>query len=65
MTRVVMEYADRVWATADNPRRESIDAIFEDMRLGVTEAERIRFVDDRRLAISLALDELNLEIAFS
>ena len=58
MTRVVMEYADRVWATADNPRRESIEAIFEDMRLGVTEAERIRFVDDRRLAISLALDEV-------
>ena len=56
MTRVVMERSDRVWATVDNPRNDSIDSIFEDMKAGVIDPGRIEFVEDRRRAISLALN---------
>ena len=56
MTRVAMELADRCWATSDNPRSERIEDIFEDMKAGVTDKSRIRFVTDRRRAIELALE---------
>ncbi len=56
MTQVVQELADRAWATADNPRKEPLTRIFDDMRAGVSDPETILFVDDRRRAISLALD---------
>ena len=32
MTRVACAGADRVWATADNPRTESLAEIFKDMK---------------------------------
>jgi len=57
MTKVVQELSDFAWATADNPRREKLSSIFQDMERGVTARDRIAFVDDRRRAISLALDE--------
>ncbi len=57
MVRAVQEFADFAFATADNPRAEPLAAIFADMREGVTAPERITWVDDRRRAISLALDE--------
>jgi len=57
MTKAVQEVADFAWATADNPRKESLASIFDDMRIGVEDPERIRFVEDRRHAISLALDK--------
>ncbi len=57
MTRVVQEASDLAWATADNPRKEPLPSIFSDMRTGVEDPSRIQFVDDRRHAISLALDE--------
>lgn len=56
MTEVVQGLADQAWATADNPRKESLDTIFADMRTGVTDPGAIEFVEDRRRAISLALD---------
>jgi UDP-N-acetylmuramoyl-L-alanyl-D-glutamate--2,6-diaminopimelate ligase len=56
MTRAVQEYADFAFATADNPRTEALARIFDDMRAGVTAPEKIAWVDDRRRAISLALD---------
>lgn len=56
MTTAVQELADFAWATADNPRREKVASIFDDMRKGVTAPEKIEFVDERRRAISLALD---------
>ena len=56
MTAAVQEYADFAWATADNPRSEALAQIFADMQDGVKQAERISFVEDRRRAISLALD---------
>ncbi|MGF1449931.1 MAG: UDP-N-acetylmuramoyl-L-alanyl-D-glutamate--2,6-diaminopimelate ligase [Opitutales bacterium] len=56
MTAVVQALSDHAWATADNPRKEPLEQIFEDMRAGVSEPERLEFVEDRRRAISLALD---------
>ncbi len=56
MTAAVQEFADFAFATADNPRTESIAQIFEDMRGGMTAPEKITWIDDRRRAISLALD---------
>jgi UDP-N-acetylmuramoyl-L-alanyl-D-glutamate--2,6-diaminopimelate ligase len=56
MTRAVQEFADLAWATADNPRSEPLAQIFDDMRGGIIHPERIQFVEERRRAISLALD---------
>lgn len=56
MTRAVEEGADIALATADNPRGETVPAIFEDMRAGVTRPEKFTWIEDRRRALSLALD---------
>ncbi|HZZ19406.1 MAG TPA: UDP-N-acetylmuramoyl-L-alanyl-D-glutamate--2,6-diaminopimelate ligase [Opitutaceae bacterium] len=56
MVSAVQEVADHAYATADNPRGESLERIFSDMREGVTDASKITWTDDRRRAISLALD---------
>ena len=56
MVQAVQEYADFAYATADNPRTEQVDKIFQDMKAGVTDPSKIVWVDDRRRAISLALD---------
>ncbi len=56
MVRAVQEYADHAFATADNPRSEGMTRIFEDMREGVMREDAITWIDDRRRAISLALD---------
>jgi UDP-N-acetylmuramoyl-L-alanyl-D-glutamate--2,6-diaminopimelate ligase len=58
MLRVALEGAQTVFATSDNPRSESVEQIFEDMRQACTPevAHRVMFIDDRKRAISLALD---------
>ena len=56
MTAAVQETADFAWATADNPRSEALTQIFSDMKTGVTAPDKIAFVEDRRRAISFALD---------
>lgn len=56
MMAAVQRWADFAWATADNPRKEPLAQIFDDMRGGVTAPTRVRFVDDRRRAIGLALE---------
>jgi UDP-N-acetylmuramoyl-L-alanyl-D-glutamate--2,6-diaminopimelate ligase len=56
MARAVQEFADFAFATADNPRTEAIAQIFDDMRAGVIAPENITWIEDRRRAISLALD---------
>ncbi|MDR3228297.1 MAG: UDP-N-acetylmuramoyl-L-alanyl-D-glutamate--2,6-diaminopimelate ligase [Puniceicoccales bacterium] len=56
MTHVVQQLADFAWATADNPRKEPQERIFADMLAGVIAPEKIEWVEDRRRAISLALD---------
>lgn len=57
MTAAVQEWADFAWATADNPRGEDLESIFNDMRIGVTHPEKIHFVSERRRAIDRALEE--------
>jgi UDP-N-acetylmuramoyl-L-alanyl-D-glutamate--2,6-diaminopimelate ligase len=56
MVRAVQEQADFVFTTADNPRREELSQIFADMETGVTDPTKITWIEDRRRAISLALD---------
>lgn len=56
MTRVACAGADKVWATSDNPRTESQANIFKDMRRGLPKSTDAHFIEDRRRAISLALD---------
>ena len=56
MVRAVQEFADFAYATADNPRSEPLGQIFGDMRAGVADPAKITWIDDRRRAISLALD---------
>ena len=60
MTRVACAGADMVWATSDNPRTEPQANIFKDMRKGISKGSDIHFdIEDRRRAISLALDAAN------
>jgi UDP-N-acetylmuramoyl-L-alanyl-D-glutamate--2,6-diaminopimelate ligase len=56
MVQAVQEFADFAFATADNPRSEGLAQIFADMKTGITAPEKISWIDDRRRAISLALD---------
>jgi UDP-N-acetylmuramoyl-L-alanyl-D-glutamate--2,6-diaminopimelate ligase len=56
MVRAVQDFADLAWATADNPRSEPLARIFADMKTGVIAPEKITWIDDRRRALSLALD---------
>ncbi len=56
MMHVGQTFADFCWVTADNPRSESLDQIFDDMQKGVSKRDRVEFVEDRRRAISLAFD---------
>lgn len=57
MTGAVQEWADYAWATADNPRNENIETIFNDMRKGIVFPEKILFVSQRRRAIDRAIEE--------
>ncbi|WPJ95286.1 UDP-N-acetylmuramoyl-L-alanyl-D-glutamate--2,6-diaminopimelate ligase [Coraliomargarita algicola] len=55
MLRAALDGADEVYVTSDNPRTESIEQIFADMR-AATGSEAAHYVSDRKHAISLALD---------
>ncbi|TVP79051.1 MAG: UDP-N-acetylmuramoyl-L-alanyl-D-glutamate--2,6-diaminopimelate ligase [Puniceicoccaceae bacterium] len=55
MLDAVLQGADEVFITADNPRTESLEQIFADM-CGAQGSEAARVVNDRKHAISLALD---------
>jgi len=59
MAAAALELSDRVYFTADNPRNETIAAIFDDMRAGVpaASANRAAWIDDRRAAIARAIAE--------
>ncbi len=57
MVQAVQEFADHAYATADNPRSEALAQIFTDMKTGVTAPDKITWIEDRRRAISLALDD--------
>ena len=55
MTHIAETYADHAWATSDNPRTESQQQIFEDMRAGLQDKSKIDFITDRSEAIAEAL----------
>jgi UDP-N-acetylmuramoyl-L-alanyl-D-glutamate--2,6-diaminopimelate ligase len=57
MTTAAMELSDFTIATADNPRRESIQEIFAMMETGIIKeiADKIEFIESRREAISHAI----------
>jgi UDP-N-acetylmuramoyl-L-alanyl-D-glutamate--2,6-diaminopimelate ligase len=55
MTRAVADHAQLAWATADNPRKESLERIFADMRGDRGAPAGMEFVPDRRDAIGRAL----------
>jgi len=57
MTEAVQRWSDFCWATSDNPRKENIEQIFNDMQPGVIRPQSIRFIQDRREAIKSAIDE--------
>ena len=56
MAETVQEFADFAMVTADNPKDESLTQIFADLQAGVTQQEKFTWIEDRRRAISLALD---------
>jgi UDP-N-acetylmuramoyl-L-alanyl-D-glutamate--2,6-diaminopimelate ligase len=55
MLRAVLDGADEVFVTSDNPRTETLDQIFADMRVA-NGSESAHYVSDRKHAISIALD---------
>ncbi len=56
MVKAVQDFADIAWATSDNPRGEPLEQIFDDMKKGVTNKDKICFIHDRRRAINLAIE---------
>lgn len=61
MTAAVQAIADFAWATSDNPRKEPLEQIFDDMKTGVSAPDKIVFEPDRRRAIGLALADAKSE----
>lgn len=57
ITGIVAEKSEIAIATADNPRNETVEAIFADMRAGNEDKANLTFIDDRRAAIAQALTE--------
>ncbi|HEY8966954.1 MAG TPA: UDP-N-acetylmuramoyl-L-alanyl-D-glutamate--2,6-diaminopimelate ligase [Candidatus Methylacidiphilales bacterium] len=57
MAAAAVEMADRVYFTADNPRNETVPAIFADMRQGVPDGHPALWIEDRREAIARAVSE--------
>ena len=56
ITETVAKLSDIAIATADNPRNETVEQIFTDMRDGNEGRENLEFVEDRRAGISMALE---------
>jgi len=55
MLQAALQVADVVFVTADNPRSEPLEQIFADMA-AAEGAEAVHFIEDRKDAISRALD---------
>jgi UDP-N-acetylmuramoyl-L-alanyl-D-glutamate--2,6-diaminopimelate ligase len=57
MMRIAQQWADEIWTTSDNPRTESQEQIFSDMKSGIfLEHPSVHWIPDRRMAIALAVD---------
>jgi UDP-N-acetylmuramoyl-L-alanyl-D-glutamate--2,6-diaminopimelate ligase len=57
MMAVAQKWADFCWVTSDNIRFETAAEIFEDMKPGVSDFQRLRFIEDRRKAIGQAFSQ--------
>ncbi|MDR0580501.1 MAG: UDP-N-acetylmuramoyl-L-alanyl-D-glutamate--2,6-diaminopimelate ligase [Holosporaceae bacterium] len=57
MMNVACRLSDFVFVTSDNPRHESPEAIFADMKPGILSQDCVIFEPDRAKAIALALQE--------
>lgn len=55
MLRAVLDSADHIFVTSDNPRTEPVEQIFADMR-EAEGSEKANFIKDRKDAIAQALD---------
>ncbi|MEX0330015.1 MAG: UDP-N-acetylmuramoyl-L-alanyl-D-glutamate--2,6-diaminopimelate ligase [Puniceicoccaceae bacterium] len=56
ITATVNRLSDVALATADNPRNETVQQIFDDMRNGNESCPNLDFIEDRRAAIARALE---------
>jgi UDP-N-acetylmuramoyl-L-alanyl-D-glutamate--2,6-diaminopimelate ligase len=57
MMQIAQQWSDEIWATSDNPRTESQEQIFSDMKEGMFLAQApVHWVIDRREAIHRAVD---------
>lgn len=56
MGKCAQAYGDEIWITSDNPRTESQEQIFEDIRCGLKPSNQVHFVTDRAEAIRQALE---------
>lgn len=55
MTHIAETCSDGAWATSDNPRTEDQEQIFNDMRAGLEQKDKVVFIKDRAEAICEAL----------
>ena len=58
MGAVAGKFAKKIYVTSDNPRNEAPEHILEDILVGLIGKEHVVATPDRRLAIKMALDEL-------
>jgi len=61
VSRIVAEKSDIAIATADNPRNETVPAIFSDMQEGNEQLGNLNFIEDRRAAIASAIEQAGPE----
>src|SRR5690554_112940 len=61
MGAIAEQLADQLVFTADNPRKESIQAILADMLVGVQQAEAVIQIADRPAAIRYAIEQAAAE----
>jgi len=59
MGKIAAEYADIVYLTSDNPRREEPLKIIEEIDWGISEKSKRKIIVDRKTAINEALNEAN------
>lgn len=55
MAHMAETYANQIWITSDNPRTESQEQIFDDIRSGFSNNSHVNFIADRAEAICTAL----------
>ncbi len=58
MGAVAGKFAKKIYVTSDNPRDEVPEMILEDILIGLHGKDRVTATPDRRLAIKMAMDDL-------